>query len=229
VQDGLNGAADKITPISGPEDFAQAFNVPRETMDRLERYAAMLVDWQSRANLVAPSTLPQIWQRHFADSAQVLRLAPDAKTWLDLGSGAGFPGLVIAILQANQRNFRMHLVESSAKKCAFLAEVAKATDAPVEIHGMRIEELAPQAKSLAPEIVTARALAPLPRLLELAAPFLGHGARGIFLKGRGATAEIEEARRRFDFACVLHPSATAPDSAIVELRDLAKRKKGRAR
>ena len=131
--------AKRSNPIAGPEDFAEAFKVPRETIHRLIRYAELLAEGQARANLVSAKTLPHLWDRHFADSAQILRLAPDASVWLDLGAGAGFPGLVIAILQANHANFLMHLVESTAKKCAFLAEVARATSAPVEIHCMRIE------------------------------------------------------------------------------------------
>ncbi|HEY7669866.1 MAG TPA: 16S rRNA (guanine(527)-N(7))-methyltransferase RsmG [Hyphomicrobium sp.] len=221
--------ARRSKPISRPEQFAEAFKVPRETIHRLIRYADLLNDWQKRVNLVSAKTLPQLWDRHFADSAQILRLAPDAKVWLDLGSGAGFPGLVIAILQANHANFRMHLVEATAKKCAFLAEVARATSAPVEIHCMRIEELSKSATSLKPDIVTARALAPLPDLLKLAAPWLERGARGLFLKGRDAAKEIESAKKRFDFTCNLHPSMTAHDSVIVEISGVTKRAKAKAR
>jgi 16S rRNA (guanine527-N7)-methyltransferase len=230
VEDRLTATgARRSKPISGPEQFAEAFKVPRETIHRLIRYADLLNDWQKRVNLVSAKTLPQLWDRHFADSAQILRLAPDAHVWLDLGSGAGFPGLVIAILQANHANFRMHLVEATAKKCAFLAEVARATSAPVEIHCMRIEELSKSATSLKPDIVTARALAPLPDLLKLAAPWLERGARGLFLKGRDAAKEIESAKKRFDFTCNLHPSMTAHDSVIVEISDVTKRAKAKAR
>jgi 16S rRNA (guanine527-N7)-methyltransferase len=230
VEDRLTATgARRSKPISGPEQFAEAFKVPRETIHRLIRYADLLNDWQKRVNLVSAKTLPQLWDRHFADSAQILRLAPDAKVWLDLGSGAGFPGLVIAILQANHANFRMHLVEATAKKCAFLAEVARATSAPVEIHCMRIEELSKSATSLKPDIVTARALAPLPDLLKLAAPWLERGARGLFLKGRDAAKEIESAKKRFDFTCNLHPSMTAHDSVIVEISGVTKRAKAKAR
>jgi 16S rRNA (guanine527-N7)-methyltransferase len=229
LEDGLSEALPLPKPIVGAEDFAEVFKVPRETIHRLERYAGLLTEWQTRANLISGKTLGQVWGRHFADSAQILRLAPDSRLWLDLGSGAGFPGLVIAILQANHANFRMHLVESTAKKCAFLAEVAAATEAPVEIHCMRIEELKLSAPGLAPEIVTARALAPLPRLLELAQPWMRKGVRGLFLKGRDAKKEIEAAKRRFSFTYKLHPSLTASDSAIVEIVDLARRPKGRAR
>jgi 16S rRNA (guanine527-N7)-methyltransferase len=223
------GPGERSNPIAGPEQFAEAFKVPRETIHRLVHYAELLTQWQARANLVSAKTLPHLWDRHFADSAQILRLAPDADTWLDLGAGAGFPGLVIAILQANHANFRMHLVEATAKKCAFLAEVARATSAPAEIHCMRIEELSKSAPSLRPDIVTARALAPLPRLLDLAAPWFGPGVRGLFLKGRDVGREIEAAKRRFNFTCRLYLSMTAEDSFIVEISGLAKRSKAKAR
>src|SRR5215467_4133711 len=127
-------------PIEGPQDFAEVFKVPRETIHRLIRYAELLALWQKSKNLVAPSTLPALWSRHFADSAQLCGLALEARLWLDLGSGAGFPGLVVAILQSGRPGFRMHLVESNRKKCAFLAEVVRATEAPVDIHAMRIED-----------------------------------------------------------------------------------------
>ena len=211
--------------ISGPTDFAEAFKVPRETIHRLSRYADLLAHWQKTTNLVATSTLPGLWGRHFADSAQLLTLAKNARLWLDLGSGAGFPGLVVAILSAGRPDFRMHLVESSRKKCAFLAEVARATAAPVEIHAMRIEDLAESAHRLEPDVVSARALAPLPRLFELASPFFGPDTRGLFLKGREAEAEIAEARREWDFTAHLHPSLTSPESHIVEVTALRPRRK----
>jgi 16S rRNA (guanine527-N7)-methyltransferase len=208
--------------LEGPADFAEVFKVPRETIHRLVRYAELLALWKSSKNLVARSTLPATWSRHFADSAQLCALAPEARLWLDLGSGAGFPGLVVAILQSGKPNFRMHLVESNRKKCAFLAEVTRETEAPVDIHAMRIEELAESAESLRPDVVSARALAPLPRLLDLASPFFGAKTRGLFLKGRDAEAEIAEARTRFDFGCRIRPSLTA-DGWIVEVSDLRRK------
>ena len=216
----------RAVAIGGPEDFAEVFKVPRETIHRLIRYADLLALWQKSKNLVAPSTLPLLWSRHFADSAQLTGLAPKARLWLDLGSGAGFPGLVVAILQTGRPDFRMHLVESNRKKCAFLAEVARATEAPVDIHAIRIEDLADSAQSLKPDVVSARALAPLPRLFELAGPFFGPQTRGLFLKGRETETEIEEARGRFEFACRLHPSLTAPASHIVEVTALRPRPQG---
>jgi 16S rRNA (guanine527-N7)-methyltransferase len=215
--------------IEGPEDFAEVFKVPRETIHRLVRYAELLAHWQKSTNLVAPSTLPALWSRHFADSAQIRELAPDARLSLDLGSGAGFPGLVVAILQAGRRDYRMHLVESNRKKCAFLAEVARETAAPVHIHAMRIEDLAESDERLTPDVVSARALAPLPRLFELAAPFFGAHTRGLFLKGREADAEIEEARQDWAFDFRLHPSLTSTASRIVEVTGLRARGTPKAR
>jgi 16S rRNA (guanine527-N7)-methyltransferase len=211
------------TRVDGPESFAAAFNVPHETILKLTRYAELLTHWQKSMNLVAPSTVPKVWSRHFADSAQLRGLAPDARLWLDLGSGAGFPGLVIAILQESVPDFRMNLVESSSKKCAFLAEVARVAEAPVDIHAMRIEQLAEKAQSLRPDVVCARALAPLPRLLKLAEPFVGEGTRALFLKGRETEAEIEAARSGWDFTVRLHPSLTASDAFIVDVTELRRR------
>jgi len=204
-------------PIGGPQEFAEAFKVPRETIHRLSRYAALLGQWQKRTNLVGPSTLPALWSRHFADSAQLCALAPDARLWLDLGSGAGFPGLVVAIVQTGKPDFRMHLVESNRKKCAFLAEVARETDAPVDVHAMRIEEFAESVQGLKPDVVSARALAPLPRLFELASPFFRERTKGLFPKGREANTEIAAARKGWEFDVHLSPSLTSPDSQIVEV------------
>jgi 16S rRNA (guanine527-N7)-methyltransferase len=215
--------ADALPTIDGPEAFAEAFKVPRETIHRLTRYGELLNHWQKAINLVGPSTLRDLWSRHFADSAQLRSLAPDARLWLDLGSGAGFPGIVVAILQTGTPDFRMQLVESNQKKCAFLAEVVRATEAPVDIHAMRIEELAERAQSLRPDVVSARALASLPRLFELAKPFFGEGTRGLFLKGREAESEIEAARPGWTFDSRLHPSLTARDAHIVEVAGLRER------
>ncbi len=209
--------------VAGPAAFAEAFIVPRETIHRLERYAELLAHWQKSTNLVAPSSVPSLWSRHFADSAQLAKLAPDARLWLDLGSGAGFPGLVVALINAGKADFRMHLVEANRKKCAFLAEVARATDAPVTVHDTRIEALAARADLSKPDIISARALAPLPQLLDLAAPFFGPETHGLFLKGREAETEIEAAREAWTFDAKLHPSLTAADSHIVEITKLKAR------
>ncbi|MGH6865936.1 MAG: 16S rRNA (guanine(527)-N(7))-methyltransferase RsmG [Methyloceanibacter sp.] len=222
------GSAHAPATIDGPNAFAEALKVPRETIHRLSTYADLLAHWQKSTNLVAASTLPSLWSRHFADSAQLSVLAPDARLWLDLGSGAGFPGLVVAILKAGEPDFRMHLVESNRKKCAFLAEVARKTASPVDIHAMRIEELAETADSLMPDVVSARALAPAPRLFELAAPFFCEGTKGLFLKGRETEAEIKAAREGWEFSARLHPSRTSEDARVVEVTGLRPRRPGRA-
>jgi 16S rRNA (guanine527-N7)-methyltransferase len=211
----------KAAAIKDAHDFAGTFSVSRETLDRLATYEALLRQWRKTINLVAPSTLPDIWGRHFADSAQLLRLAPPgARRWLDLGSGAGFPGLVLAILLAERDGGHMTLIESDSRKAAFLAEVARQTGVPVDICRERIEKGATQAKLLPIDVITARALAPLPRLLDLSAPYFSSDTVGLFLKGREALAEVEAAQRHWQFSVKLHPSLTDADARIVVVRAL---------
>ncbi|MBN2205327.1 MAG: 16S rRNA (guanine(527)-N(7))-methyltransferase RsmG [Thermoleophilia bacterium] len=208
-------------PIKTAEDFARAFDVSRETLVKLQTYADLLAQWQKTINLVAPSTLPDVWSRHFADSAQLLALAPPhARRWLDLGSGAGFPGLVLALMLAPRDGARVALIESDTRKAAFLAEVARRTGAPVDIYPLRIEQSATQAKLGAIDVITARALAPLPRLLELAAPYFSTGTVGLFLKGREAHTEVEAARATWDFTSTLEPSLTDSSGRIVVIHAL---------
>jgi 16S rRNA (guanine527-N7)-methyltransferase len=208
--------------VRGPEEFARTFSVSRETLDRLDLYANELARWQKAVNLVAPATLSEVWHRHFADSAQLLALAPaDARRWLDLGSGAGFPGLVLAILLAGRGGTaRVTLVESDTRKAAFLREVARQTGAPVDILSIRIEALPTQASLQAVDVVTARALAPLPRLLELAVPVFGANTVGLFLKGREAAAEVAQAQAAglTEYAIALAPSVTDREGRIAVVR-----------
>jgi len=216
--------------IATPDDFARTFSVSRETVERLETYAALLRLWQKTINLVAPSTLDDIWHRHFADSAQLLALAPPAaERWLDLGSGAGFPGLVLAILLADRGSSRVTLIESDTRKAAFLAEVARKTGVAVDIRGSRIEKSATQAKLGPVDVVTARALAPLPRLLDISAPFFSGPTMGLFLKGREAEAEVEAARKLWDFEPELTPSLTDASGRIVVIRALNAKTEGHSR
>ncbi|MDJ0514403.1 MAG: 16S rRNA (guanine(527)-N(7))-methyltransferase RsmG [Methyloceanibacter sp.] len=219
----MSAASKRGTLASRAESFAETFQVSHETIHSLERYVELLEHWQKTTNLVAQSTLPDVWSRHMADSAQLSGLAPNARLWLDLGSGGGFPGLVVAILRSGDPDFRMHLVESNQKKCAFLGQVVRTLKAPVDIHAMRIEQFAENAQSLRPDVVSARALAPLPRLLELAEPFMREETRGIFLKGRETDAEIKAAKDRWSFDCACHPSLTADDARIVEITNLRRR------
>ena len=205
-------------PIETPSEFARAFSVSHETMEKLEIYERLLLQWQKAVNLVAPKSLDALWQRHFADSAQLLPLAKNPKVWADLGSGGGFPGLVIAIMLANQKECEVHLIESNGRKCAFLSEAARQTEAPVRIHNMRIAEAAASGAIPKADIVSARALAPLDALLELAQPYFGDASAGLFLKGREAASEIAEAQKRWKFDLRSHPSLSEPDGRILEIR-----------
>jgi len=213
--------------IAGPEEFARGFAVSRETIDQLLAYEALLRQWQRTINLVAPSTLDTVWARHFADSAQLFALAPDnALRWLDLGSGAGFPGMVLGIMLAPRPGARITLVESDTRKAAFLSEVARRTGAPVDIRPDRIEKCATQSKLGAIDVITARALAPLPRLLELAAPAFSAHTIALFLKGREAEAEVDAARERWAFNAALQPSLTDAGGRIVTIRALEAKREG---
>jgi len=215
-------AGSAAAAIAGPEDFERYFSVSRETVEHLRTYASLLSKWQKTINLVAPSTLGDVWSRHFADSAQLLPLAPTGATrWLDLGSGAGFPGMVLAMLLSDHEGARVALVESDSRKAAFLREVARATGAPVDILCERIEKPATQAKvGESINVVTARALAPLPKLLDLSAPYFSKDTVGLFLKGREAQAEVEAAHQIWDFEAALKPSVTDSSGRIVIVRAL---------
>jgi 16S rRNA (guanine527-N7)-methyltransferase len=235
-----------IGPINGAEEFAAAFNVSRETIARLATYETLLRQWQKAVNLVAPSTLEEIWHRHFADSAQILSLAPTARTWVDLGSGAGFPGLVVALLLADRgitptpdpspqggrgpTSPCVTLIESNARKCAFLREVVRQTGigacVSVDILSTRIETAATQASLRGPDVVSARALAPLDKLLGLAAALFTPVTVGLFLKGRDVAAELEAAKKAWNFNAELVPSRTDRDGRVVVVRNLEPKSEG---
>jgi len=193
--------------------------VSRETVDRLDRYVAVLLRWQQRINLVAPSTEPNIWTRHVADSLQLLALAPKARVWADLGSGGGFPGVAIACALADVPDARVYLVETNPKKIAFLREAVRATGAPAIVHAGKIEDFAARSPESI-EVVVARALAPLPKLLGLAAPLLKNGAVGLFPKGQDAALELTEASKYWKVKTSLAASRTDPKSHIVVVREL---------
>ncbi len=214
-------AGSGINHIYGPEAFAAAFGVSRETVDRLVTYEALLRRWQKTINLIASSTLPNIWHRHFADSAQLWRYRPpEAVRWLDLGSGAGFPGLVLAIIAAETGGTHHTLVESDSRKAAFLREAAREARVAVDILCMRIENPETRYRVGTSHCVTARALAPLPRLITLSAPYFSPGTVGMFLKGREAEAEVEEAEHGFAFSAELKPSLTDAKGRVVLLKAL---------
>ena len=195
-----------------------AVDVSRETREKLELLERELRRWQAIKNLVGPATLDRIWDRHIVDSLQLLDLAPEARTWLDLGSGAGFPGLVLAIAGA-ERGLRVHLVESNSRKCAFLRHVVRLAGAPATIHEARLEAVIPGFIGRA-EVVSARALAALPLLLEWTEPLLKAGAIGLFPKGRDAEIELTEARKRWTFAADILPSRTDSEARILRITSI---------
>jgi 16S rRNA (guanine527-N7)-methyltransferase len=202
------------------EQFATACNVSRETMDRFGAYLALLESWQARINLIAASTLRDPWRRHMLDSAQLAPLLPrGATTITDLGAGAGFPGLVLAILTG----LETHLVESDGRKCAFLREAARITGTRIEIHPARIEALSPWPTDL----VTARALAPLPDLLPLVARFNRPAALdavvALLHKGARVEEELTAVEKKWTMSRRRIPSQSDPAGCILEIRDLATR------
>jgi 16S rRNA (guanine527-N7)-methyltransferase len=196
-----------------------AASVSRETLARLETYEQLLRKWQPKVNLIANGTLPELWSRHILDSFQLLQYAPkEAGLWLDLGSGGGFPGLVCAICAQDYGiDVRFELVESDTRKCAFLREVARLTGAKATVHNSRIEALAPAAAG----IVSARALAPLPRLLDWVHRHMRPDGTCLLQKGAGHGLELETARADWQMDVEIHPSVTAPDSVILRIRNLS--------
>ena len=197
-----------------------AAGVSRETAAKLDLYVAQLRRWQSVKNLVGPATLSEVWTRHVADALQLLDLAPEATRWLDLGSGAGIPGLILAIAGADRPGFSVDLVESNARKCAFLTEAARLTGAPARVHNARIEDVI--GKLAGAEIVCARALANLDQLLAWTEPLLKMGTTGLFPKGRDVEAELTQAAQRWRFVYDLHPSRTGSAARIVRVTDLSR-------
>jgi 16S rRNA (guanine527-N7)-methyltransferase len=191
-------------------------SVSRETEARLDRFVELLMEWQTKTNLVATSTLPHLWTRHIADSLQLLALVPSAKVWVDLGSGGGFPGVVLACALAETRGARVHLIERNARKAAFLREALRVTSAPGLAHPTGIEDTVDSIPSPI-DCVTARALAPLHQLIGFAEPLVRRGARALFLKGQDVEAELTEATKYWNIVPRLHPSLTGGQGCIVEL------------
>ncbi|AZO10511.1 MULTISPECIES: 16S rRNA (guanine(527)-N(7))-methyltransferase RsmG [unclassified Mesorhizobium] len=201
------------------EDLQQAAGaVSRETFERLKVFERLFLKWNRSINLAAPSTLEDVWRRHVLDSAQLARIAPVAKRWVDIGSGGGFPGLVMGFLLAERAGASIDLVESNRKKASFLQSVVGQFGLPARVLARRIDDSYPFIS--APEIVTARALAALPELLGLSAPWLTQGSRALFHKGRDYRAEVEESAHRWTFDLVEHPSMTDPHAVILEITDL---------
>ena len=195
-----------------------AGNVSRETFENLKQFESAFRRWSSRINLAAPSTLQHFWNRHVLDSAQLLRIAAPSNKWVDLGSGGGFPGAVLAILLKEHDGAGIILVESNRKKAAFLQSVLGGLKTPSHILPSRIEDAHPLAGDA--DIVTARALAPLPLLLDLAEPWLSRGARGLFHKGRDFRAELANCGDVWKFDLVEHRSLVDDQSVILEISGL---------
>lgn len=198
-------------------------DVSRETHERLERFAELFMKWSVKINLVAPSTIEALWTRHIADSLQLRNIVPDAKHWIDLGSGGGFPGIVTAIVLAEIGQGWVDLVESNHKKAGFLRMALLETGGRGSVHPLRIEEAG--TKLLDADVISARALAELDLLLAYAEPWSHRNPelRMVFHKGRDYQDEIDKARGRWAFDLVIHQSAVEADSVILEIASLKRR------
>jgi 16S rRNA (guanine527-N7)-methyltransferase len=191
--------------------------VSRETEDRLAAFVELLARWRKTTNLIADSTFASVWTRHVADSAQLFAIAPEAKRWVDMGSGAGFPGLVIAIQLAGVPGAVVHCVESNQRKCAFLREAVRATGAPATIHPQRVESIEPSSLE-AVDAVTARAFATLPLTLKLARPWMERGALGVFPRGESAKDQLAALPQASAYAIEVLASVVDPKAAILRVR-----------
>jgi 16S rRNA (guanine527-N7)-methyltransferase len=208
-----------VTPPLTPDGFAGLTGVSRETLERLDAYAELLRRWSGRINLVSRNTLGDLWRRHFLDSAQLLPFVPDkARRLVDLGSGAGFPGLVLAVLGVPG----VELVESDARKCVFLREAARIANAPVTIVDSRIETVKPHTA----DVVTARACAPLDKLLPLAERFIGWNTLCLFLKGEHVEEELTAARCGWRMSTARHLSRADPRGVILKLEQITREPQG---
>ena len=199
------------------EDFRRLTGVSRETLARLERHAALLTKWQKRINLVGRESLRDLWRRHMLDSAQLVPLLPErTRSVADIGSGAGFPGLVLAIMGVPE----VHLIEADARKCAFLGEAVRVTEtaASIRIHRGRVEDLDPWPV----DVVVARAVAPLTRLLDYAEPFLRGGTVCLFPKGAGVEEELTRSRETWTMTVERFPSASDPLGTILRLGNITR-------
>lgn len=224
----LDAAMAKTNPAKPPiaaSDKAAALAltpVSRETEARLDAYVGLLQQWQAKTNLIAPSTLPQLWTRHIADSLQLLALAPDARRWADFGSGGGFPGVVLACALAEVEGGRIDLVERNAKKAAFLREALRVTGAPGVVHLTDIGDYVERSAS-GVDCITARALAPLQMLLGFAEPLVKRGSKALFLKGQDVDAELTDATKYWNIEPRLHSSRSGGHGWIVELDRIERR------
>jgi 16S rRNA (guanine527-N7)-methyltransferase len=197
----------KLTPVS------------RETQTRLEKFAELLLLWQQKTNLISPATIPHLWTRHVADSLQLLNLAPNAKIWVDFGSGGGFPAIPIACVLADRTDTHVHLIESNGKKAAFLREAIRVTGVKATVHAERVEKYN-QSPVKSVDVVTARALAPLKTLCDQAFALIGQGAIGLYPKGQDVAAELTDTAKCWNIEASTVASKTSPEGCIVVVRGL---------
>jgi 16S rRNA (guanine527-N7)-methyltransferase len=201
--------------VSNAADFQALINATDEQIADLETFIDRLAEAKAVMNLIGPDTLPDVWNRHIWDSAQLLDLVPGAKIWADLGAGAGFPGVVLAILLKGRPDAHVWLIDSLGKRCRFLQDVVDELALPATVINGRAE-----AQALRVDVVTARAVAPMEKLLGYAQPYLQRGAQGLFLKGEKAEAELIEARKVWHFESDLSVSRSDPRGRIVSVRSL---------
>ena len=204
-------------PVLDDRAFQAAVGANAAQMADVRAFFGLLATWNGQMNLVGPSALGEFWGRHALDSAQLRLIAPEARTWVDLGAGAGFPGLVLAILAKNQDGACIHLVESMTKRCRFLQAVIDALDLPAVVHNVRAESL-----TLKVDVVTARACAPMVKLLGYAWPYLRAGATGLFLKGQDVEVELQDAATSWKFQADLIPSISHVDGRIARLKKVSR-------
>ena len=211
-QGAIDLAADKARAL-------RVVPVSRETEKRLDMFVEALLLWQRTTNLIASSTVGQIWTRHIADSLQLIGLAPAARVWVDFGAGGGFPGMPIACALADKAGAMVHLIESNGKKAAFLREAVRLTGVPAKIHQERAEKFGESCKETV-HAVTARALAPLKTLCDQAFPLMARGAVALFPKGQDVDAELTEAAKYWSIESEKMPSKTSPGGCVVVIRSL---------
>ena len=203
----------------GANAFATRVGATEAEMADLHRFHDLLTDWSGRMNLIGPSALSQFWLRHAYDSAQLLHVEHQALRWADIGAGAGFPGVVLAILLRRRAGGQVDLIDSVGKRIRFLEAVATELHLPVRLHHARAESLIPPPGL---QVVTARACAPLSKLLGFSERFFRAGARGLFLKGREVEAELDAARQGWRFQAELLPSLSDPSGRIVRIERLSR-------
>ena len=198
-------------------------DVSRETLDRLQIYVDLVLKWQPAHNLIAPSTIPDIWTRHVADSLQTQWCYPEARTWVDIGSGGGFPGVVTAILLADEPDAHVHMIESNQRKVAFLRTALRETGSKGTVHPGRIESVAKDWKLGHVDAVSARALASLDLLFQLSEPFTAAGAKAVFHKGQDFQREVNEATARWQFDMIEKDSLVDPMSRMLLFSNISAR------